>query len=67
MDARSIAATAANKGFLTAATDMDVEYTGPTYHFDKTIYENRVLTVRELQTLNRRYSLVLISRTGHRW
>ena len=42
MDARSIAATAANKGFLTAATDMDVEYTGPTYHFDKTIYENRV-------------------------
>ena len=43
MDARSIAATAANKGFLTAATDMDVEYTGPTYHFDKTIYENRVL------------------------
>lgn len=67
MDARSIAATAANKGFLTAATDMDVEYTGPTYHFDKTIYENRVLIVRELQTLNRRYSLVLISRTGHRW
>ena len=42
MDARSIAATAANKGFLTAATDMDVEYTGPKYHFDKTIYENRV-------------------------
>lgn len=42
MDARSIAATAANKGFLTAATDMDVEYTGPTYHFDSTIYENRV-------------------------
>ena len=42
MDARSIAATAANKGYLTPATDMDVEYTGPTYHFDKTIYENRV-------------------------
>lgn len=42
MDARSIAATAANKGFLTPATDMDVEYTGPKYHFDKTIYENRV-------------------------
>ncbi len=42
MDARSIAATAANKGYLTAATDMDVEYTGPKYHFDKTIYENRV-------------------------
>lgn len=42
MDARSIAATAANKGFLTAATDMDVEYTNPTYHFDKNIYANRV-------------------------
>lgn len=42
MDARSIAATAANKGYLTAATDMDVEYTGPKYFFDKTIYENRV-------------------------
>ena len=42
MDARSIAATAANKGYLTPATDIDVEYTGPKYHFDKTIYENRV-------------------------
>ena len=42
MDARSIAATAANKGYLTAATDMDVEYKGRKYHFDKTIYENRV-------------------------
>ncbi len=42
MDARSIAATAANKGYLTSATDLDMEYTGPKYHFDKTIYENRV-------------------------
>lgn len=42
MDARSIAATAANKGFLTAATDMDVEFKNPKYFFDKTIYENRV-------------------------
>lgn len=42
MDARSIAATAANKGYLTAATDLDVEYKGPKYHFDKSIYENRV-------------------------
>ena len=42
MDARSIAATAANKGYLTAATDMDTEYTNPKYFFDKTIYENRV-------------------------
>lgn len=42
MDARSIAATAVNKGYLTSATDMDVEYTGPKYFFDKSIYENRV-------------------------
>ncbi len=42
MDARSIAATAANKGYLTAATDVDVEYTNPKYFFDKTIYENRI-------------------------
>lgn len=42
MDARSIAATAANKGYLTAATDMDVYYTNPKYHFDSRIYANRV-------------------------
>ena len=42
MDARSIAATAANKGFLTPATDMDVEYKGQKYHFDASIYANRV-------------------------
>ncbi|HBE09287.1 MAG TPA: hydratase [Lachnospiraceae bacterium] len=42
MDARSIAATAVNKGFLTAATDLDVEFTGPTYFFDRKIYDNRV-------------------------
>ena len=42
MDARSIAATAANKGYLTPATDVDVEYTKPKYFFDSTIYENRV-------------------------
>ena len=42
MDARSIAATAANKGFLTPATAMDVEYTGKKYHFDEKIYANRV-------------------------
>jgi aconitase A len=42
MDARSIAATAANKGYLTAATDIDVNFTTPKYFFDKTIYENRV-------------------------
>ena len=42
MDARSIAATAANKGYLTAATDMDVNYTNPKYFFDGRIYANRV-------------------------
>ena len=42
MDARSIAATAANKGYLTPATAMDVEYKGQKYHFDGNIYANRV-------------------------
>lgn len=42
MDARSIAATAANKGYLTAATDMDVNITQRSYYFDKSIYEHRV-------------------------
>lgn len=42
MDARSIAATAANRGFLTPATAMDVEYKGQKYHFDSKIYANRV-------------------------
>lgn len=42
MDARSIAATAANKGYLTAATDVDVDFTKPKYFFDKNIYANRV-------------------------
>ena len=42
MDARSIAATAANKGYLTAATDIDVNFTKPKYFFDKAIYDNRV-------------------------
>ena len=42
MDARSIAATAANKGYLTSATEVDINYSKPKYYFDKTIYENRV-------------------------
>ena len=42
MDARSIAATAANKGYLTSATDMDVEYKNRKYFFDSAIYANRV-------------------------
>ncbi len=42
MDARSIAATAANKGFLTAGTEYDTEFSGKKYFFDKAIYEKRV-------------------------
>ena len=42
MDARSIAATAANKGYLTAATDIDAEFGKPKYFFDSSIYKNRV-------------------------
>ena len=42
MDARSIAATAANKGFLTPATEFEGTYSNPKYFFDKSIYENRV-------------------------
>ncbi|RKM54685.1 hydratase [Butyrivibrio sp. X503] len=42
MDARSIAATAANKGVLTPATAFDGEFNKYTYHFDSEIYKNRV-------------------------
>ena len=43
MDARSIAATAANGGYLTAASELtDVEYTVPDYHFEQGVYDKRV-------------------------
>ncbi len=42
MDARSIAATAANKGILTPATDFDGTIGQYKYHFDSKIYANRV-------------------------
>ena len=42
MDARSIAATAANKGFLTSAEEFNGSYSEHKYYFDKSIYENRV-------------------------
>ncbi len=43
MDARSIAATAANRGVLTAATDLcDIEYQTPKYYFHKEVYDKRV-------------------------
>ena len=42
MDARSIAATAVNKGFLTSAENIDVDFTKPKYFFNKSVYDNRV-------------------------
>lgn len=42
MDARSIAATALNKGFLTSATDIDINFTKPKYYFNKKVYDSRV-------------------------
>ncbi len=44
MDARSIAATAANKGFLTGADELDgIDFSRPKYFFDGSIYKKRVL------------------------
>ena len=42
MDARSIAATAANKGILTPATEVPEKIGKYKYSFDKTIYDRRV-------------------------
>ncbi len=42
MDARSVAATAANGGRITAADELGYEYTCPEYHYDPTAYEHRV-------------------------
>ena len=42
MDARSIAATAANGGVLTSAEELDCWGNIPEYHFDKGVYEKRV-------------------------
>lgn len=42
MDARSIAATAVNKGYLTPANEIDVDFSKPKYYFNKSVYENRV-------------------------
>ena len=42
MDARSIAATAANGGILIPATDLDCWGDVPEYNFDKTVYDRRV-------------------------
>ncbi|MDD3947360.1 MAG: hydratase [Clostridia bacterium] len=42
MDARSIAATAANGGYLTSALEVDYDNTVPAFQFDNKIYQNRV-------------------------
>ena len=42
MDARSIAATAANGGVLTSAQEFDCWGDVPAYHFDDTVYQKRV-------------------------
>ena len=42
MDARSIAATAAMGGVITAATDIDYDFTPATYVFDASPYDKRV-------------------------
>ena len=41
MDARSIAATAINKGVITPATDLNINYTKPKYFFNGDVYKNR--------------------------
>ena len=42
MDARSIAATTANGGILTPATDIDYDPTVPEYQYDPSSYDTRV-------------------------
>lgn len=42
MDARSLAATAANGGRITAADELGYDYVCPSYHYDSTVYEHRV-------------------------
>ena len=42
MDARSIAATAANGGRITPATDVEYDYTPHEYHFDRGVYQKRL-------------------------
>ena len=64
MDARSIAATAANGGILTPATDLDCWGDVPEYNFDKTVYDRRVYN--GYRAPHEEDSLVQISRTGRK-
>ena len=67
MDARSIAATAANKGFLTAATDLILNI--PSRNISSTARSMKTvsLTARELQIHRLRSSRARTSKTGLRW
>lgn len=53
MDARSIAATAANGGFLTSAANIEYDETLPEYNFDQTVYDNRVYNGYQKEDLNK--------------
>ena len=52
MDARSIAATAANGGVITAATDVDYTDDHKPYDFDERVYQRRVFNGYEQADLN---------------
>ena len=67
MDARSIAATAANKGYLTAATDIDVNYSNPKYYFIRVFMKIVFMMVLERQIQALRLSLVRTLKTGLQW
>ena len=67
MDARSIAATAANKGVLTPATEFDGTIGKYKYHFDANIYITESSTPKAWQILQWRSILDPISRTGLLW
>ena len=66
MDARSIAATAANGGILTPATDLDCWGDVPEYNFDKTVYDRRVYNGTEHLMRRTAWYMVQISRTGRK-
>ena len=65
MDARSIAATAANGGVLTAASEVVHEPLAvPPYHFDKSVYDKRVYNGWGRPSRTTRCALAPTSRTG---
>lgn len=67
MDARSIAATAANGGFLTPATDVVDDYVAPEYNFDSSIYKTRVFNGSKGGETSRNWYPDLISNLGQTW